>query len=171
MPCGSLWFFMRNLHKFAPSSIMHHPSPSFLFGFDILSHLSHANHPRLSCHQKEFDLASSDASDVEPSDPAASAAPSTPKVQPAVARVARVARVAGVAGHGSDDEMVVISALVTATSPVSPVSPTKFAFAQRCRRMAEAKSPKVKSPKVKKARLEVEGANSWLPTCANSVRL
>lgn len=103
-------------------------------------------------------MASSDASDVEPGEPAAPA-PSTPKVQPAVARVA---------GHGSDDEMVVISALVTATSPVSP---TKFAFAQRCRRMAEAKSPKVKSPKVKKARLEVEGANSWLPTCANSVRL
>ena len=152
---------MRNLHKFAPSSIMHHPSPSFRFGFEILSHLSHVNHPRLSCHQKEFDLASSDASDVEPGEPAAPA-PSTPKVQPAVARVAR---------HGSDDEMVVISALVTATSSVSPVSPTKFAFAQRCRRMAEAKSPKVKSPKVKKARLEVEGANSWLPTCANSVRL
>lgn len=133
---------------------MHHPSSSYLFGFDILSHLSHVNHPRLSCHQKEFDLAS-DASDVEPSEAAASA-PSTPKVQPAVARVARVA-------GPSDDEMVVISALVTAASPVSPVSPRKFAFAQRCRRMAEAKSPKVKSPKVKKARLEVEGANSWLP--------
>lgn len=106
----------------------------------------------LSCHQKEFDLASSDASDVEPGEPAAPA-PSTPKVQPAVALVAR---------HGSDDEMVVISALVTATSSVSPVSPTKFAFAQRCRRMAEAKSPKVKSPKVKKARLEVEGDGEWL---------
>eukprot|EP00435_Cladocopium_sp_Y103_P072179 s165_g39.t1 len=106
----------------------------------------------LSCNQREFDLASSqeDASDVEPaSEPPAPAAPapapSTPKAQP-------------VGGHGSDDEMVVISALVTASTTASP---TKFAFAQRCRKMAEAKSPKVKSPKVKKARLEVEGGE-WL---------
>ena len=100
---------------------------------------------RLSCHQKEFDLASSDASDASDVEPCeAPAAPSTPKLQPA-APAAPAAP-----GSPGDDELLVISA-------VSPPSAPKFAFAQRCRRLAEAKSPKVKSPKVKKARL-TEGA-------------
>ena len=111
---------------------------------------------RLACHQKEFDLASSnasDASDVEPSE--APAAPSPPKLPPA----------APAPGSPGDDELLVISA-------VSPSAP-KFAFAQRCRRLAEAKSPKVKSPKVKKARL-TEGAkmcqlNSSKKTTLNHV--